>query len=101
MPPGKVGTRDVSDLSRADKVIERAQSLLDRSIAIKTMHVINVDIVCAKAAQTIFACFGDVIARRSDIVYTLPYRESSFCRDEHLITNALNSLAKNLFSETI
>ncbi len=55
MPAGKIGAGDIADLPTPDQRIEGLESLLHRSQRIEAMHVVDVNIIRAQAAQTRFA----------------------------------------------
>jgi hypothetical protein len=99
MPAGKIGAGDVADFAALDERIEHLKSFFDGREGVKGVHVVDVDVVDAKAAKRVFAGLNQVIARRADIVGTVAHCESSFRGDENAVAFAGDGFAEDFFRE--
>src|ERR1700737_4186286 len=73
LPRHKIGETDVADLSLAHEIIERAESLLQRSIAVPSVHLVYIDIVGLQPREAALHLAKDVHTRRAAAVEVLTH----------------------------
>jgi hypothetical protein len=61
VPAGKIGAGDVTHLAALGQIVERAQHFFDRRERVKSVKVIDIDIVSAEASQAGFASLNQVM----------------------------------------
>ena len=82
-------------------MVERAQHFLLRRQRVKTMQVIDVDVIGTQPPQAAFASLDQVMARRSQIVRPRSHAERRLRRDENLVPSPGDRLAENGFGESV
>ncbi len=60
---------------------------------VEAVHMIDVDMIRAQAAQAVLARGNKVVARRAQIIWTLTGAESRFGRNQQIVAFARDRLA--------
>ena len=101
VPAGEVGAGDVADFAALDEVVERAEGFFDGGGRVEAVHVVDVDVVGAEAAEAGFDGFQQVDAGGADVVDVGADAEGGFGGDEELVAAAFDGLAEDFFGEAV
>ena len=101
MPRREVGAADVADLSLLHQGFQRTEGFLERGTAVPLVHLVEVDVVDAQAAQAGLAGPDQVVARGAFIVGPLTHREARLGRQHHPVSAALERLTDDLLGPTV
>jgi|SRR5580704_22928 hypothetical protein len=101
MPAGKVGARDVTDFAAFDESVERLKSFFDGRERVEAVHVVDVDVVDAEAAEAVFAGLNQMMARGAEVVRAVAYAEGGFRGNENAIAFAGDGFAEDFFGEAL
>ena len=96
LPGGVVGGTDVAHLALLDQQVERPERLLERGLAVPLVHLVQVDVVGAEAAQARLAAGDDVLAGKAGVVRAVSHRHPHLGGDEHPVPAAGQHLAEDL-----
>jgi hypothetical protein len=88
VPPREVRAGDVADLAARDEVVERTYGLFHRRVLVEAVHVVQVDVVGAEAAEAVLAGAHEEMPRRANIVRRRAHREGRLGRDQQITAAA-------------
>ena len=95
--PGlKVRAADIADLALPYHVVERRQSLVDRSVKIRRVHLIEVDVVGLQPAQTLVYGGQDVFAGQAAIIRLGSHGAPALGGQDNLLASALEPFSDNV-----
>ncbi len=83
----------VADLAGAHEVVERRQRVLDVGPGVGSVHLVEVDVVGAEAAQRVLDLAGDPAAAVAGAVRSLPHRPVELRRQHHVVATSGERLA--------
>jgi O-acetylserine/cysteine efflux transporter len=99
LPRGVVGGADVPHLARPDEVVQSVQRLVQRGPAVPLVHLVQVDVISAQAAQAGLAAGDDVVARQPGVVRAATHAHPDLGGHEHPVPAAAQDLAEDLLGQ--
>ena len=100
MPSREIGAADVTHFAGLDKRVEGAQRFFDRREGVKTMHLVEVNVISSETAKAGLAGADEMVAGVAKIVDAGSHGKRGFGRNEEILPATFNRLAQNLFRET-
>ena len=80
-----LGDADVEHLALRDKVVERAQRLLERRVRVRAVALVEIDVVRAEPLQGSVALLHDVLPREPAVVGAVAHREVDLRGEEVVV----------------
>ena len=77
---------NIAGLASLDHIMQRLHRLLNRRFGVETMNLIQVNIICAEAAQRGVDALHDVLARQAAIIRPRSHCAIDLAGDDHIIT---------------
>ena len=77
-------------------MLERAERLLERRLAVPLVDLVEVDVVGAQPAQARLARLDQVMTRQPRVVRAAAHRKPRLGRDQHTVAASLQRLADDL-----
>jgi O-acetylserine/cysteine efflux transporter len=99
LPRGVVGGADVPHLARPDEVVQSVQRLVQRGPAVPLVHLVQVDVIGAQAAQAGLAAGDDVVARQPGVVRAAAHADPDLGGHQHPVPAAAQDLAEDLLGQ--
>jgi hypothetical protein len=87
---------EVTDLARLDEQVQGAQRLLERGLAVPLVHLVQVDVIGAQAAQAGLAAGDDVVKGQAGVVRAVAHGHPDLGGEQQLVPAAPQDLAHDL-----
>jgi hypothetical protein len=94
---GRLGGSDRADFAAVDQVGERGQRFLGVGVGVRSVDLVEVDVVGLQAAQRVLDCGHDPAARGSLLVGIVTCGAAELGREDDAVTAALERLAHDHF----
>ena len=94
LPGHEVGQPDVADLSLTHEVVQRPQGLLERGVAVPSVHLVQVDVVGLEATQTAFHLAQDVHAGGAAPIEVAAHGQPDLRGQHDVLPDALQGVAQ-------
>ena len=94
LPGHEVGEADVADLPLAHHVVERPQRLLERRVAVPSVHLVQVDVVGLQPFEAALHFAHDVHARRAAPVEVFAHGQPHLGGQDDLLPHAPQGVAE-------
>src|SRR5205823_6930542 len=90
------GGADCADLARVDEVRQRGQGLVDVGVRVRTVHLVQVDVVGLQAAQAVLDLADDPAPRVAAHVRVLAHRAVRLRGQHDVVPPTAQGLADDL-----